>query len=223
MEHGKYFHFGIANGLIAIFKTCSDAPIPYEIILSINIDGLPLVRSSNSQLWHILGSIRNFYNKKLFFIGAFHGHKKPPSPDIFLKEFVEEAQNLKETGINFNGMIISLKIICYVCDTPARAYICCIKNHTGYYACGKCETKGEYRGSVVYPELNARLRTVESFRNQTQRDHHTGISPLQLNDDLVSDVPFDYMYVVLLGVTRKMLHKMTGKLNPMKLGTQQIN
>jgi len=121
-------------------------------------------------------------------------------------------------------MIIPFKIACYICDAPAKAYICCIKNHTGYYGCGKCETRGEYRSSVIYPELNARLRTAESFRNQTQKDHHIGISPLlALNDDQVSDMPLDYMHVVLLGVTRKMLQKMTGKLNPMKLGTQQIN
>lgn len=224
MEHGKYCHFGIANGLAFIFKTCNNAQLPDEVILSINIDGLPLVKSSGSQLWPILGSIRNFYNKKPFLIGAFHGHKKPPSPDTFLKEFVEEAQNLQETGINFNGKNISFKIACYICDAPARAYICCIKNHTGYYGCSKCETRGEYRGSVVFPELNARMRTAESFKNQTQKDHHTGVSPLlALNDDLVSDVPLDYMHVVLLGVTRKMLHKMTGKLNPMKLSTQQIH
>ncbi|XP_011686398.1 PREDICTED: uncharacterized protein LOC105449098 [Wasmannia auropunctata] len=224
MEHGQYCHFGIEAGLIFIFQTCNSALIPDEVILSINIDGLPLVKSSNSQLWPILGSIRNFYNKKPFLIGAFHGYKKPPAPDIFLKKFVEEAQNLKENGFYYNKKIIPFKIACYICDAPARAYICCIKNHTGYYGCSKCETRGEYRGTVVFPELNARLRTAESFKNQTQKVHHTGISPLlALNDDLISDVPLDYMHIVLLGVTRKMLQKMTGKLNPMKLSTQQIN
>lgn len=83
MEHGQYCHFGIVDGLISIFQTCNSAFIPHEIILSINIDGLPLVKNSSSQFWPILGSIRNFYNKRPFLIGAFHGHKKPPSPDIF--------------------------------------------------------------------------------------------------------------------------------------------
>lgn len=94
MEHDQYCHFGITNGLISIFQTCNGALIPDEIILLINIDGLPLVKSSSSQLWPILGSIRNFYNKNPFLTGAFHDtHKKPLSPGIFLKEFVEEAQN----------------------------------------------------------------------------------------------------------------------------------
>lgn len=101
-----------------------------------------------------------FSNKKPFLIGAFHGYKKPPSPDIFLKEFIEEAQNLKESDFHFNGKIIPLKIACYICDAPARAYICCIKNHIGYYGCSKCETQGKYRGSVVYPELDAHLHTA---------------------------------------------------------------
>jgi len=50
MEHGQYCHFGIADGLISIFQTCNGALIPDEIILLINIDGLPLVKSSSSQL-----------------------------------------------------------------------------------------------------------------------------------------------------------------------------
>ncbi|KYN01126.1 hypothetical protein ALC62_08081 [Cyphomyrmex costatus] len=141
MEHGHYCHFGIAHGLTCIFKSYNAALIPPEIMLSINIDGLPLVKSSSSQLWPILGSIRNFFNKEPFLIGAFHGYKKPPSPDIFLKELLITDEN----GFYFNGKIIPFKTACYICNAPARAYIYCIKNHTGYYRCSKCETRGEYR------------------------------------------------------------------------------
>lgn len=40
---------------------------------------------------------------------------------------------------------------------------------------------------------------------------------------MILDIPHDYMHLVLLGQTKKMLKLMTGKLNPMKLGAQQVN
>lgn len=66
MEHDRYAHFGIAKGLHHIIESGAVTCIPQEIHLSINIDGLPLTRSSKSQLWPILG---NFQNKTPFLMG----------------------------------------------------------------------------------------------------------------------------------------------------------
>lgn len=223
MEHGRYVHFGIAKGLCYIIETSGTAYIPEEIHLSINIDGLPLTKSSKSQLWPILGSFRNFCNKTPFLIGAFHGYQKPPAAALFLKYFIEEATDLLRNGYVYNGINRKFIIDCFICDAPARAYICCIKSHGGYYACNKCKTKGTYKGKVVYPEMEAPLRTAESFVMQSDRHHHTGISPLlSLNIDMISQMPYDYMHLVILGQVKKILKLMTGKLNPMKLGTQQV-
>lgn len=71
--------------------------------------------------------------------------------------------------------------------------------------------------------MEAPLRTAESFVMQSDRHHHTGISPLlNLNIDMISQMPYDYMHLVILGQVKKILKLMTGKLNPMKLGTQQV-
>jgi len=225
MAHGLYVHFGIQEGLDHIMQSSGTVTyIPPEIHLSFNIDGLPLTKSSKSQLWPILGSIRNFENKSPFIIGAFHGRNKPPDAEIFLKYFIEEAESLKETDYIWNGMNRKFIIDCFICDAPARAYICCIKYPGGYYACAKCETKGKYVRKVVYPEKDAPLRTAESFATQSQPEHHNGISPLlRLEIDMVSQVPYDYMHLVLLGHVKKGLKIMTGKLHPMKLGVQQVS
>ncbi|XP_011858878.1 PREDICTED: uncharacterized protein LOC105556398 isoform X2 [Vollenhovia emeryi] len=225
MEHGRYVHFGIAKGLHHIIEISSTITyLPEEIHLSINIDGLPLAKSSKSQLWPILGSFRNFQNKTPFLIGAFHGYQKPPDATVFLKYFIEEAMDLIQNGYTYNDINRKFIIDCFICDAPARAYICCIKNHGGYYACNKCETKGTYvNGKVVYPEMNAPLRTAESFAMQSDKQHHTGISPLlSLNIDMISQMPYDYMHLVILGQVKKMLKIITGKLNPMKLSAQQV-
>jgi len=139
---------------------------------------------------------------------------------VFLKYFIEEAVDLMQNGYTYNDINRKFIIDCFICDTPARAYICCIKSHGGYYACSKCETKGIYNnGKVVYPEMDAPLRTAESFITHSGRHHHTGISPLlNLNIDMISQVSYDYMHLVLLGQVKKMLKIMTGKLNPMNLG-----
>ncbi|KAK4017121.1 hypothetical protein OUZ56_032074 [Daphnia magna] len=60
-------------------------------------------------------------------------------------------------------------------------------DHGGYSCCPKCETIGEYavddkagrtqvnpRGRVVYVETDAALRDDESFRSQSDPDHHRG-------------------------------------------------
>jgi len=224
MAHGQYVHFGIAEGIRYIIETSGIVTrLSEEIHLSFNIDGLPLTKSSKSQLWPILGCLRNFKNKSPFIIGAFHGYKKPPEAEIFLRYFVEEAERLAENGYTWKGTNSKFIIDCFICDAPARAYISCIKSHGGYYACGKCETKGKFIGKVVYPEMDAPLRTAESFTSQLQLQHHTGISLLlRLNIDMISQMPYDYMHLVVLGHVKRRLKIMTGKLNPMKLGAQQV-
>ncbi|XP_039308699.1 uncharacterized protein LOC120358447 [Solenopsis invicta] len=224
MEHGLYCHFGIEKGLQHIIELNDGLRcLPEEVHLSVNIDGLPLAKSSKSQLWPILGSFRNFINKRPFLIGAFHGYGKPPGIELYLRMFIEEAENLIQNGFTYAGKNIPFIIDCFICDAPARAYVCSIKSHSGFYGCPKCETKGIYQGKVVFPEMNASLRTKESFINQTQIEHHTGVSSLlKLNIDMISQFPHDYMHLVLLGQVKKMLKLMTGKLNPMKLGIQQV-
>lgn len=106
-------------------------------------------------------------------------------------------------------------IVSFVCDAPARSYITCVKGHTSYFGCSKCETKDEFfnpnvnhrmGGRVTYPQLDALLRTNDSFRNRLQSDHNTGDSILErLNIDMIHSVPIDPMHLTDLGVMRKLL------------------
>lgn len=61
---------------------------------------------------------------------------------------------------------------------------------------------------MVYSDLNSPKRTDESFRAQTDRSHHKGISPLLDVDppiDLVAQFVFDFMHGVCLGVMKKLV------------------
>lgn len=70
-----------------------------KLTLNINIDGLPLFRSSNVQVWPILGIIINLFKKEPFVIGIFSGSSKPSSVDEFLSNFVEEMKSLTNSGL----------------------------------------------------------------------------------------------------------------------------
>lgn len=81
------------------------------------------------------------------------------------------------------------------------------KSHTGYSSCPRCTAEGQYvNGRVALPTTVCSLRTDSSFRNQTDDDHHRGTSVLlKLPIDAVRNIPFDYMHLVCLGVTKKLI------------------
>lgn len=65
-----------------------------ELKLQFNIDGLPIAKSSGSQLWPILGLIRNIQDCSPFSVGIYHGYKKPIDLDEYLKGFVDELSHI---------------------------------------------------------------------------------------------------------------------------------
>ena len=183
------------------------------VLLQVNIDGLPLYKSSSSQLWPILGLVSNYMDFGLslgipFVIGTFHGHSKPLSLDEYLREFVDEANKLYREGFIFNEETYIFRISSFVCDMPARAYIKGVTGHAGYGGCDKCTQKGVHVNSVTFPEVDAPLRTDMSFRAMSDKHHHNNkdVSPLlDLPIDMVLDFPIDYMHLVCLGVMRKLI------------------
>lgn len=79
--------------------------------LGININGLPISRSSKSQLWSILISVINCskISNIVLPIGIFHGTKKPINIETFSHLFIVDISSLLDTDMKINGMIFSLK------------------------------------------------------------------------------------------------------------------
>jgi len=70
---GEYCHFGLAEGLKQHIR-CHGPPLGPTIQLQVNIDGLPLFKSSQVQVWPILCSVFNAsFNKDPFVVGIFSG------------------------------------------------------------------------------------------------------------------------------------------------------
>nr|XP_055062929.1 uncharacterized protein LOC129445985 [Misgurnus anguillicaudatus] len=113
----------------------------------------------------------------------------------------------------------------FICDAPARAYLKCIKGHTGYSSCKQCTEYGVYLGTVVFPELTAPLRTDLTFDQQLDSEHHHNdiVSPLQeLGIRMVSRFVLDYMHLVCLGHVRRIVLWTKGPLSS-RLSASTIN
>jgi len=100
---GSYFYFGIADAIRSrVSSQYVHLSSGNDIHLHINIDGLPLSRSSLVQLWPLLGTIREIPCCQPFVIALFGGHEKPATIHDFLKHFVFEMNELQKSGIVVN-------------------------------------------------------------------------------------------------------------------------
>ena len=94
------------------------------------------------------------------------------------------------------------------CDTPARAMIKCVKGHCGYSSCERCDTVGEYdrNSKQIFFATEGQLRTDDSFRAETDLNHHKNKSPfLKLPIDMLNAFPYDPMHLVYNGVMKRLL------------------
>ncbi|XP_045028751.1 uncharacterized protein LOC116931694 [Daphnia magna] len=179
----------------------------------VGCDGLPSSKSTNSQFWPVLGRLK-LKGAKVFDIGFYQGTSKPENANEYLHDFLTEISELMVEGFQYNGSLIKIEIEAFCCDAPALSFIKCVKPCGSYFGCSKCETQGEYvhnesgrGGRVTLPEIDAILRTDESFRSREQQTHHTGLSILEnLPINMTNDFPIDPMHLVYLGAMRKLLH-----------------
>lgn len=84
-------------------------------------------------------------------------------------------------------------------------------NFNGSHGCPKCEAIGKYSHvsrTTIFTDMNAKLRTDESFRSKEDPNHHKGDTPLtDLPIDMVSSfVVGDDLHLLHLGLVRKFLY-----------------
>ncbi|XP_050065857.1 uncharacterized protein LOC126554901, partial [Aphis gossypii] len=208
MGHGSYYiHCGIKNMLVPILKkyfnmiNCEE-----DLKLGINVDGLPISNSSKSQLWPILISLINCQpiNKYVLPVEIFHGSTKPTSIHEFFQPFVDDLCEILQNGISVNNRLFKFKVGHIICDTPAKN---CLLNVRAYFGCSSCTQEGEYiQHRMTFPEIDAPLRTNDSFRNKVHEEYHKGDNPLEfLPIDIVNDVCLDYMHLLCIGIIKRLI------------------
>ena len=208
---GSYYHFGIAEQIQKLLEKNFISTDTYKIKLQINVDGIPIFKSSNTQLWPILGKIVNadcIPNANPFVIGIFCGQSKPADLQAYLHDFVEEVKFFETNLLDIPSLKkhIKITIVCFVCDAPARAFLKQTKGRNAYYGCERCAQKGVWKGKVTFPETNAPSRTNENFASDEDHVRHSSPSPLtMLSLGLVSQFVLDPVHLVFLGVVKRLL------------------
>ena len=203
VDPGSYWHRGIGKGKReALIRDTRD-----KVIVDINIDGLPLAKSSGSSLWPILGKIE----QDVFLIGANHGYAKPADPSEYLQDFIIEGNQILADGLEVDGRKVVVEFQKWIFDAPAKSYILNLNTHGAYNSCTKCQASGKYdHGRVYFPEMNALLRTDEQFVDPqsvySNRKKGTCALLALTHFKPVSSVCLDYMHLICLGVVRKILN-----------------
>jgi len=208
---GEYKYIGIQPGLKNILKSNPRYANEVNTLkLTVNVDGMPLFKSTRGQLWPIMMKVDHF---SPFIVAIFYGKAKPNNIDEYLDDFLQEIYLLQRNNMLFNGKVYQVTVIAFICDAPARSFMKCVKLHCGYYSCERCKIPGAYsrlKHMTYFPvQYIYNKRTDEEFANMEYQPNHqtAGIrTPLiAAGIGCVTAFPLDYMHLVCLGVVKRLL------------------
>ena len=201
---GQYKYYGLEKGICRFLSRLESN----DVKLKVNIDGIPLYKSSGVQFWPILAQLGHF---EPFIVAIFSGVSKPSPIEEYLNDFLSEYSHLKANGIVFEGRTYVVNIEALICDAPARSYLKRIKNHNAYESCERCVVRGVYvENRIVFIDQDCTPRNDDSFSRVEYANHQTGASPLiAAGIPCVSSFVLDYMHMVSLGVVRRILMFLT--------------
>ena len=83
---GQYIYLGIKNGMERCLQRCKYINVD-TIILKVNIDGLPIFKSTGLDIWPILGMI---VRPRPFLIALYSVKGKPTNCEEFVQDFLNE-------------------------------------------------------------------------------------------------------------------------------------
>lgn len=199
---GEYFYRGITYVIKNMLLKCNNSC--EHIHLMLNIDGLPISKSSNASLWPILCS--STMDSNVYIVGAYYGHTKPEDSNAFLEPLVDDLTYLINEGYLHNNNIIKISLFALICDAPAKSFVLCTKSHTGFNSCTKCIIEGEYiKNRVCFPSRKLyALRIDELFTINAYTDFQHRNSILNNIPGFlpITNTPLDYMHLVCLGVVK---------------------
>ena len=172
-----------------------------NIKMQINLDGLPLYKSSSVNLWPILVQIDKITAPMP--IGLFFGIGKP-NMSVFLEGLCKELKVLFSSGMSYKNICVRCEDAVFICDAPARAYFQCIKGHNAFRGCGYCRQVGfRHLDSTVF-QTSVGVPRSDALYAENKESNQTNVSPLVHVIPLRRNFPPDYLHCVLLGITRKL-------------------
>ncbi|XP_028982090.1 uncharacterized protein LOC107040388 [Diachasma alloeum] len=202
---GKFAYYGLEKAICDQLRYVDLEAFPNVINLFINVDGVPISKSSKSELWPILGKIEHLDNFDPFVIAIYHGTSKPESVEVFLDEFIDEYFILNEEGFHFKNRHYRVHIKAFLTDTPARNFLLCFPAHNS--RCASCIQEGiTIQSRRLFLEIKGALRTDDNFRVGLPDKFQNVYSPLEYAGfSMTTQFPLDYLHLLCLGVMKKLL------------------
>lgn len=166
-------------------SVCSE--LTEDIELSINIYGTlwTLFKSSKTELWPILA---NFHDSQPFLVQLHCNTRKPKPAEDYLLTW--------------------LQMVAQTCDAPARAFLKNSKGHNAVQGCEHCveNVVSSSNKQAFLSVTGHESRTDLRFSQLWYSEHQHGPSPLIDAGILcVQRFPLDYMHLIYLGVTKRLL------------------
>ena len=144
---GEYVHMGVKKGIQNhITSTIDQSDM---LVFIVNIDGLPIFKSSGLSFWPILMRIANANYNKPFVVGLFSGITKPKNIEEYLSDFVSEMTSVLTDGVTVGNRHFRVVLKCIIANAPALAMIKCIKSHCGYFGCPRCIQEGSPAANCI--------------------------------------------------------------------------
>lgn len=202
---GQYTYFGLETSITRVLQNNAHFVVENNVIeLIVNVDGVPLFKSSNSQFWPILCK---FSNLDVFILALYYGNSKPTSIEEFLGDFKTEYEKLCDVGFAYEGTTLTVHIKNFICDAPARSFLKCVIGHTGYFSCERCCIQGTWAQRVVFnSDVLHEQRTSEKFNTMEYNNHQKSRTPLiDMGINCIDQFTLDYMHLICLGVMKRIL------------------
>ena len=171
--------------------------------------------------------------KKPIIAGCYLGHKKPSNAFDFLNLLVTEVVELIEQGgTDVRARLLPLHIRCFIADAPhpPRAFVLNHYGHNAPYAYSKCKVQGHYssvpnsKRTRVFTGKGHQQRTVDEYSAVLDEDRHKGPSPLSGIMGLVTQVAFEVMHIIHIGVLKRLLEaQINGSYEFRRLNARKMN
>ena len=104
---GDYVYLGLLNGIKRILSENQEAIPDKKMNLIVDVDGVPLYKSSGAQFWPILC---RFYKLPPFIVAIYYDNKKPSNVKDFVLDFFTEYRNLQNDGVEYGGVKLRIEI-----------------------------------------------------------------------------------------------------------------